>query len=161
AFVAAMALSVASARAMTIADPRQPASAGYFERVNAVIAKLNITVGPRAVAITIVLLGTIAVSLMVALFGAVLAAIRGSSQDGRHQWEGVLLSAIVVVMIAVCFSAAMWLSHLEVWQILGPVLLFLGLLTLLNAPFDWASLGLTRALLRRGLELGGWWPYVL
>jgi hypothetical protein len=35
------------------------------------------------------------------------------------------------------------------------------LLTLLNAPFDWASLGLTRALLRRGLELGGWWPYLL
>jgi hypothetical protein len=32
---------------------------------------------------------------------------------------------------------------------------------LLNAPFDWASLGLTRALLRRGLELGGWWPYAL
>jgi hypothetical protein len=41
------------------------------------------------------------------------------------------------------------------------LLLFLGLLTLLNAPFDWASLGLTRALLRRGLELGGWWPYLL
>ena len=41
------------------------------------------------------------------------------------------------------------------------MLLFLGLLTLLNAPFDWASLGLTRALLRRGLELGGWWPYGL
>jgi hypothetical protein len=43
----------------------------------------------------------------------------------------------------------------------GPLLLFLGLLTLINAPFDWASLGLTRALLRRGLELGGWWPYLL
>jgi hypothetical protein len=41
------------------------------------------------------------------------------------------------------------------------LLLFLGLLTLINAPFDWASLGLTRALLRRGLELGGWWPYLL
>jgi hypothetical protein len=39
--------------------------------------------------------------------------------------------------------------------------LFLGLLTLLNAPFDWAALGLTRALLRRGLELGGWWPFFL
>jgi hypothetical protein len=37
----------------------------------------------------------------------------------------------------------------------------MGLLTLLSAPFDWASLGLTRALLRRGLELGGWWPYLL
>jgi hypothetical protein len=41
------------------------------------------------------------------------------------------------------------------------LLLFLGLLTLLNAPFDCALLGLTRALLRRGLELGGWWPYLL
>jgi hypothetical protein len=41
------------------------------------------------------------------------------------------------------------------------LLLFLVLLTLINAPFDWASLGLTRALLRRGLELGGWWPYLL
>ena len=39
------------------------------------------------------------------------------------------------------------------WQITGPLVLFLGLLSLLNAPFDWASLGLTRALLRRGLEL--------
>ena len=47
------------------------------------------------------------------------------------------------------------------WQITGPLVLFLGLLSLLNAPFDWASLGLTRALLRRGLELGGWWPYAL
>jgi hypothetical protein len=41
------------------------------------------------------------------------------------------------------------------------LLLILGLLTLINAPFDWTSLGLTRALLRRGLELGGWWPYLL
>jgi hypothetical protein len=52
-------------------------------------------------------------------------------------------------------------SHLEAWKVSGPWLLFVGLLTLLNAPFDWASLGLTRALLRRGLELGGWWPYFL
>ena len=37
-------------------------------------------------------------------------------------------------------------------------MLFLGLLTLINAPFDWASLGLTRALLHRGLERGGWYP---
>ena len=44
---------------------------------------------------------------------------------------------------------------------MGLLLLVVGLLTLLNAPFDWASLGLTRALLRRGLELGGWWPCLL
>src|SRR6266446_3247717 len=41
------------------------------------------------------------------------------------------------------------------------LLLFSGLLTLVNAPFDWVSIGLTRALLRRGLELGGWWPILL
>jgi len=40
-------------------------------------------------------------------------------------------------------------------------LLFLGLLTLINTPFDWVSLGMTRVLLRRGLELGGWWLYLL
>ena len=44
------------------------------------------------------------------------------------------------------------------WEVAGPLMLFLGLLTLINAPFDWASLGLTRALLHRGLERGGWYP---
>jgi hypothetical protein len=60
-----------------------------------------------------------------------------------------------------CFGAAYCLSYLWSWEVFGAALLFFGLLTILNAPFDWASLGLTRALLRRGLELGGWWPYVL
>lgn len=34
----------------------------------------------------------------------------------------------------------------------------LPLLTLVNAPFDWLALGITRALLRKGLEQGGGWP---
>jgi hypothetical protein len=49
-------------------------------------------------------------------------------------------------MILACLAAADLLSHLETWKIAGPLLLFLGFLTLLNAPFDWASLGLTRAI---------------
>jgi hypothetical protein len=64
-------------------------------------------------------------------------------------------------MILACLAAVEVLLHLGTWPYTGPLLLFFGLLTLLNAPFDWASLGLTRALLRRGLELGGWWPYFL
>jgi hypothetical protein len=64
-------------------------------------------------------------------------------------------------MLIVSLSAATWLPRFIVWGESGPLLLFLGLLTLINAPFDWASLGVTRALLRRGLELGGWWPYLL
>ena len=68
------------------------------------------------------------------------------------------------MMIAVCFMGARLLSPLYSWEVAGPLLLLLlllPLLTLLNAPFDWASLGRTRALLRRGLEQGGWWPYGL
>ncbi|MFZ0506776.1 MAG: hypothetical protein WBE85_11570 [Methylocella sp.] len=65
------------------------------------------------------------------------------------------------MMIVACLVAAELLSPLKSWGGVGPLLFFLGLLTLLNAPFDWASLGLTRALLRRGPELGGWYPYFL
>jgi hypothetical protein len=64
-------------------------------------------------------------------------------------------------MITTNLSAAAFLPHFNKWEMVGPLLLFLGLLTLLTAPFCWTSLGLTRALLRRGLELGGWWPYAL
>ena len=60
-----------------------------------------------------------------------------------------------------CLALAWLLSAFSIWPFIGSLLLVLGLLTLINAPFDWASLGLTRALLRRGLELGGWWPYAL
>ena len=66
-----------------------------------------------------------------------------------------------MTMIVVSLAAARLMSALPGWGFASPLLLFLGLLTLLNAPFDWVSLGLTRALLRRGLELGGRWPYGL
>ncbi len=62
-------------------------------------------------------------------------------------------------MILVCFAGAASLSRFDSGQLSGPLLLFLGLLTLINAPFDWLSLGLTRALMRRGLEREKWWPY--
>ncbi len=64
-------------------------------------------------------------------------------------------------MTSGCLIATHILSASAGWQTVGPLLMFLGLLTLLNAPFDWASLGVTRALLRRGLELKGWWPFFL
>jgi hypothetical protein len=76
-------------------------------------------------------------------------------------WQGVFLSVFIAAAILTCLVSANLLSTSKNWEVAGPLLLFLGLLTLLNAPFDWASLGLTRALLRRGLELGGWWPYAL
>jgi hypothetical protein len=79
----------------------------------------------------------------------------------KQRWLGVFLLLFLPAMIVACLGAADVLSPMTLWERFGPFLLFIGLLTLLNAPFDWASLGLTRALLRRGLELGGWWPYLL
>jgi hypothetical protein len=78
-----------------------------------------------------------------------------------NQRQGVFLLSFVFAMTAGCMVAAHALASLTGWHAFGPLLLFLVLLTLLNAPFDWASLGLTRALLRRGLELKGWWPFFL
>jgi hypothetical protein len=74
--------------------------------------------------------------------------------------QGPFQVIFLLMLQLFCLVAAKLLSPLSTWDLCGPLLLFLGLLTLLNAPFDWGSLGLTRALLRRGLERGGWWPFL-
>ncbi|MGB7046229.1 MAG: hypothetical protein WBD65_15420, partial [Methylocella sp.] len=79
----------------------------------------------------------------------------------KHQAQGVFLLFFIPAMILACLATVEILLPLGTWHYTGPLLLFQGLLTLINAPFNWASIGLTRALLRRGLELGGWWPYFL
>src|SRR5262249_1701489 len=79
----------------------------------------------------------------------------------KRRWHGAFLTLFSMAMILACLIVADLMSPLRIWSSRSPLLLFLVLLTLLNAPFDWVSLGLTRALLRRGLELGGWWPYLL
>jgi hypothetical protein len=79
----------------------------------------------------------------------------------KYRRYGLFLTLVFPAMVTACLWSAQLLSPLERWPEAGALLLFNGLLTLINAPFLWASLGLTRALLRRGLELGGWWPYPL
>jgi hypothetical protein len=110
---------------------------------------------PPAITIAVAFLGALIVAGAIAVISSALGALK------RFKWEGAFLTLFIPGMILACLGAAVWLSSLPIWQILGPLLLFLGLLTLLNAPFDWFSLGLTRALLRRGLEIGGWAPYFL
>jgi len=77
----------------------------------------------------------------------------------RRGRPGVFLALFTAVMTAANIAAAYVLAPLETWDRAGPLLLFFGLLTLLNAPFDWFCLGLTRFLLRRGLAAGGWQPF--
>ena len=130
------------------------------------VAVVYVFVGVVVVALNVALAlaGSLAVGVAVAVAGAlrlsgalVLSLKRGL--ETRHQ--GAFVSALGFAMVAVIVAATFWLSRLETWDFAGPILLFVGLLPWLNAPFDWASIGLTRALLRRGVELRGWWPYGL
>jgi hypothetical protein len=56
------------------------------------------------------------------------------------------------------YALAYFFGEFETWLFQGPLLLFGVLISLINAPFDWLSIGLTRALLRRGVEAGGFAP---
>ena len=63
------------------------------------------------------------------------------ARDIDHEVRKASLAHVFPVMVLACLDAAFLLSPLKIWELAGPLLLFLGLLTLLNAPFDWASLG--------------------
>jgi hypothetical protein len=124
--------------------------------------------GAGALAAAVIVGASAAVAAGLGLAFAVIVAIASALRSAwlntaiKHRWQGVFQSLFLPGMVLACLGLANLLSPLQdYWRPGGPLLLFLGLLTLLNAPFDWVSLGLTRALLRRGLELGGWWPYVL
>jgi hypothetical protein len=103
---------------------------------------------------SVAVVGTAAYTVVFCIVGA----DRSSTRRGR---QGIFLSVFVFVIILACLAGAALLSHLDNWQRFGPAALFLGLLTPLNALFDWLSLGLTRALMRRGVEREKkWWPYL-
>jgi hypothetical protein len=78
----------------------------------------------------------------------------------RHNARGPFLVLLVAFLFAVSFFVAYLEATLPNWIYAAPLVLILCVLTLLNAPFDWLSLGLTRAFLRLGVERGGWMPYV-
>jgi hypothetical protein len=141
-------------------------NAVVFTFAGAFVFGLVITIGSAAASAHVAVEPSfITVVLMVAVFSGsvVLGAIFDASNDEAitHKQQGLFLALFLPVIFLVCLVAPILLASNENWGTTGSILLFLGLLTLLNAPFDWASLGLTRALLRRGLELRGWWPLIL
>jgi hypothetical protein len=92
---------------------------------------------------------------------AVLTVRRMAIAAASRSHQGLFVSVFGAGTLATILLVAALLSRTPAWNLAGPLLLFVGLLTCINAPFDWASVGLTRALLRRGVELRGWWPYIL
>jgi hypothetical protein len=81
------------------------------------------------------------------------------SRDGRF------LAIYSIAAIAICFAMAFVIPRIDTVPepdgTLGGPTLFLGLLPLLSAPFLWLAVGMTRFLMRRGIAMGGWWPYLL
>src|SRR5262249_34628802 len=76
-----------------------------------------------------------------------------------RQAKFLLVFALIALLL--CPLAARLLSPFDSWRVGGPLFLFLVLLTLINAPFDWISVGLTRVLLRLGIDRRWPYPYAL
>jgi hypothetical protein len=98
--------------------------------------------------------------LAVVVMAIILAAPSAQTLSRAQGMEGWFQLAIVTISLGLFLILPLALgARDEVMHDSVSGLLLFAFLTLVNAPFDWLSLGLTRALLRRGLELGGWWPY--
>jgi hypothetical protein len=165
--------AVAGAAALTVLFGSAGAGALAFGiAVVAAVARAGRVAGAMAVAVAI----PVAIALAFGLGGApqstvaVAAAIAAASGLGilllcaiaiKLEALGVFFLLFIPAAIVACLVGVGLLLPLTTWPHIGPLLLFQGLLTLINAPFNWASIGMTRALLRRGLELGGVWPYFL
>jgi hypothetical protein len=80
---------------------------------------------------------------------------------GDRGRQGLFLLLHTPIYLSFCYLVADLFGGTAGWDFAGSLLLFLGVLTLVNAPFDWLTIGLTRALLWRGLELRRWWPLAL
>ncbi len=166
-----VAAAAAGAVAVTIAFTSAGAGAIAFAcAMGAAVASAGRVAGAIAVAVAAPVALALAFAFAGVSVGAFALIVAAAGAGGmlllcaiaiKHHWQGVFFLLFLPTMILACLGAAAVLAPLRTWQYIGPLLLFLGLLTLINAPFNWASLGLTRALLRRGLELGGWWPLIL
>jgi hypothetical protein len=92
------------------------------------------------------------------LFAVFVAGTHVNKAAHERQRLGAFLIAFSISYILLCYGFALWRGATDGWERAGPVFLFFGVLTIVNAPFDWLSVGLTRALLRLGVDMRGFWP---
>jgi hypothetical protein len=107
----------------------------------------------------------IAAALACALIGFLRAGLGGKGSGWqrlrvRLRHSPVFWWTFLVLAIVFYIGLARFLPRTHAFPVLGPILLYYGLLPALNAPFLWFSVGLTRAFLWLGLEKKGWWPYI-
>jgi hypothetical protein len=114
---------------------------------------------PAAVMFTVqgIVVDVVSLAGVFVTFAGVLTLAEREAKKGKF---GRFLVWLFAVGFIYCFVGAHFFSPFSSWYLSGAMLLFMGLLTLVNAPIDWLAVGFTRALLRRGLSLGGWWPFL-
>jgi hypothetical protein len=100
-----------------------------------------------------------AIAVAIAFFGAAMFSSFAAQKAPPGRQGAYLLLSFLAVSIAAFLGV--WISSTSgIWQsVTGPVLLVFGVLTLVNAPFVWFAVGLTRAFLRRGLAPDGRGPF--
>jgi hypothetical protein len=136
-------LTISRTRAVSVAFVLCVAVAGFTAgpgSFGVVVAGAGLSAGVPSVgsglAIAPVAGPVIAVAVTIALAAAGATVVLLMMKSIEHRLYGVFLSLFLPAMILACLAAAGLMSPLRDWKLSGPMLLFLGLLTLLNAPFD-------------------------
>jgi len=92
-------------------------------------------------------------------FGFVFIVVRAKDYAAARGRLGLFLGVFTLFLLSSVFAAVVLMSRGVYWSFAEVLLLMFVLLPLINAPFDWFALGLTRGLLRRGLAPGGLGPF--
>ncbi len=95
----------------------------------------------------------IAIAIAVVIIAAIVVIIAIGVLEAEHY----IYIAFTILMFSIFLMIPLFSNSDES----GPLLLFFGILIFVNAPFDWLTVGVTRWLLRLGLEKKGLWPIFL
>lgn len=95
--------------------------------------------------------------------GLIAVAVAGlltylSSKVSATIYHAYLLICISIAIPILCLIFAALFSVSSTWGKAGPMILYMGFLPVLNSVFDWISVGITRALMWRGIQRRAWWP---
>ncbi len=134
----------------------------------AMVAGATASAGVVALVFTLVIALVFVLAFVDAGAGAVAGAVAGvvavavyptAKIVERTRFYKIYLSLFtLIVLVGLIFGLpGLIIFSQEGWEKIASLALFLPLLAIVNAPFDWFSLGVTRRLLRAGLKRRGWW----
>jgi hypothetical protein len=152
----AVALAVAGTFAFALAVVGAGAGAGAVAGAFAGAGAVTVT-GAVAVAVAVAVAGAVvgAGAFAGAIVGAAAAtAAAAIKYCERHNVLGWFWAIYWPIVLALCYIVLIGAARSNAGPTALSFVLMFALVPIVNVPFDWASLGFTRALLRRGAEDG-------